>query len=293
MNVNLAIVKELVRYECNIDVFAPDVNQPIFIAISRGLDDIGVFLIDSGCNLNILHATLGKTPLMIALDKKYYNLAATILDSPNCDVNFPDAWGDTALYNALHANSIEDVLTLIESNANVNIRGGGYGHSILMKACMLNNIPLVWKLIDYEVDPNMPNKDGSTPFNYCIQKKYNEIAKNLLLCGADPNLKDSSNLNAAELAQAVGNIEMLVLIQALSLSTHAANQTNAQQFNQIITEANVQQRSQSTAQQRNQVTAQQNSQIVTPQRNQVSAQQNNHATAPQRNQATTSSCRIF
>ena len=45
-------------------------------------------------------------------------------------------------------------------------------------------------LADPRVNPNKADNHGHTPLHYAAKKKYTGVVKELLMAGADPNIKD-------------------------------------------------------------------------------------------------------
>ncbi len=137
-------------------------------------------LLDAGADVNIVDEE-GQTPLM---------KAANTIDDPEClrmllqaglSVSTRDNSGRTALIAALAGNKKENIKTLIDSGANINIKLEDYSMATpLMLACMHCDVEIVQILLDAHAAINSQDKFGYTALMIAIELNKLNIV-NLLL----------------------------------------------------------------------------------------------------------------
>ena len=135
-------------------------------------------LINKETNLN-QRFSVGRTPLMIALKKKYndINIIKLLIDKKADSLNLVDNGEYTPLMHALDAqcNDINIIKLLMNEKTDLNHREvyDDYNNPLMValyKKC--NNINILKLLVDEETDLNKKNCDGYNPFNYLLEKNY-------------------------------------------------------------------------------------------------------------------------
>ncbi len=180
-------------------------------------------LIASGADLNQQNETYGHTPLIIACNYDYVDLAKLLI-SEGADINIRGKDGSTALI-AAGSNSQELVEILISKGADIKAKmvdgtgvftqcingilmgsvsiqlaeilllkgadvdesatiGAAEGYTPLMKAARNNKLELVNFLIKNGANVNAKSMDGSTALSLAVEKGHNDIINVLKSNGA-------------------------------------------------------------------------------------------------------------
>ena len=138
-----------------------DGNTPLHFACKYICTDIVKYLVDRGCNQNIINSK-GETALHIACRS---SLEVTKLLT-NCDVNVKNADGYTALHIACESKKEDIAKHLIEEmNCDVKIKND-HGEYALHKAC-INSLQI--ESLVQRSDTNCQDDNGNTPLhNACF-----------------------------------------------------------------------------------------------------------------------------
>ena len=181
-------------------------------------------LIASGTDINQQNKTYGHTPLIIACDYNYVDLAKLLI-SEGADINIRGEDGSTALI-AAGSNSQELVEILISKGADIKAKmvngtgvftqcingilmervsmqlaeillakgadvdesattGDAAGYTPLMAAARNNKLELVTFLIKNGANVNAKSKDGSTALSLAVKKGHQDIINVLKSNGAE------------------------------------------------------------------------------------------------------------
>jgi uncharacterized protein len=161
-------------------------------------------LLDAGADIN--QVTLyGWTPLLVATQNRYYQLASYFLDR-GADPNIANKGGWTPLYLAVD---------------NRNIEGGDYP----VRKADMDHLAYIRKLLDKGADVNARMKDstetrtvftdhwldeeGATAFLRASQSSDLAVMRLLLAHGADPKIATVTNITALQAASGIGWVEGL------------------------------------------------------------------------------------
>lgn len=141
-------------------------------------------LLEAGADPNVVDE-YGQNPLM---------KAANTIDDPEClklllhsgiSISARDNSGRTALIAALAGNKKENIKTLIDLGANINIKLENYSMATpLMLACMHCDIDIVQILLDANAAVNSQDKSGYTALMIAIELNKLNIVNLLLDKGA-------------------------------------------------------------------------------------------------------------
>ena len=89
--------------------------------------------------------------------------------------NQPGLTGDTLLHAAVIRAALEDVDTLVELGAEVNMKGD-LGNPPLHHAASRGNVEIVSKLLGYGADASVKNEFGQTPGDLATLMKHSDVA---------------------------------------------------------------------------------------------------------------------
>ena len=90
---------------------------------------------------------------------------------------------------------------LIESGADINVKGVKYQNSILHNAAYYNSPRSITQLIDYGAKIDAKNKRGQTPLHIAVEEGNLNIVKALLKHGADVSIVDNNNETPLDIAK--------------------------------------------------------------------------------------------
>lgn len=148
-----------------------------------------------------------------------YNLYESLIENTEffnylvdkkCSIDIQDCWGDTVLIHALknvyNHKYFENVRTIVEKGANINIKNNK-GNTPLIFACRTNNLDVIKYLLNKGADINAKNNLGTTALHKALHYMNSDVAKFLILNGI--NIKkdyvNSSNIYKNPLLKAVQN----------------------------------------------------------------------------------------
>jgi ankyrin repeat protein len=88
------------------------------------------------------------------------------------NLNFTTSVGETLIQVATNYNNYKIIDLLLETNINLNNKTSDYGLTILHQSIILDNFNLFKKLLDKNLDINLPDFYGNTPLHYIISDKH-------------------------------------------------------------------------------------------------------------------------
>jgi ankyrin repeat protein len=208
--------KTLIRHGADPNLSAgPDSESPLSLAASNNQIDFVQLYLSNGGDAGFIMEN-GSTALVSAMNKTTQPRVVEILLSSGGDANAKNGEGTTALFQAIQANRVDLMTTLLDHGANPNLPGPkhplwpscykpkalalllqrGADHKktpgVMELASSLKKLDSIKILIEAGVSPNL-RKDGVyTPLCSAIRDNSPEIVTYLLQHGADPNF------NAAE-----------------------------------------------------------------------------------------------
>ncbi|GAB2289346.1 hypothetical protein Dimus_023651 [Dionaea muscipula] len=124
-------------------------------------------------------------------------------------------------FNSTKAIPNEDTCSSLDAS----VRGKGHsrhkslhGCSLLHLACLAADISMVELLLQYGADINASDSRGQTPLHYCLSMGRTEIAKMLIIRGANPKAMDREVKTPMQVAaeSAVNDDELLAIIRETS-----------------------------------------------------------------------------
>ncbi|MFH0736701.1 MAG: ankyrin repeat domain-containing protein [bacterium] len=158
-------------------------NTPLNIAIENNKNDIVLYLINSGCDVNA-KSNKKETPLHIAARVGNKDII-TRLVSKGALVNVNDAANYTPLTNAVRFKYLETVKTLVENGANINQKGM-WNWLPIQLAAEFDQKEIVEYLIDKGSEiPIEPGQDSYQILNASCSKGLTKLFDKLLEKGYD------------------------------------------------------------------------------------------------------------
>jgi hypothetical protein len=127
-----------------------------------------------------------------------------------------DKTGTESLFNAIKEGDIEKVRTVWKSNPNmakVTVMSSS-GNTALQTAILAGQTEMAGFFIDKKVDLDVKNSgNGATALHLAVYKKNSEVVRMLLMHGADKTIKDSRGNTPLQMAEMLGNQEIVKLLQ--------------------------------------------------------------------------------
>lgn len=127
------------------------------------------------------------------------------------------------LFDAIIAGDTDAVVVLLRQGADANGWDDARTVTPIITAVGFDNIEAVRVLLVAGADPNVRDNEGDSPLRLCSQKGQLEVARLLLLCGADRTIHEAGGLagmNALGLAVDTLNVEMVKLLLAHGADPH-------------------------------------------------------------------------
>ena len=106
---------------------------------------------------------------------KRYSRSPEFIFTNLTDPNQPGMTGDTLLHSASIRGASDDVDTLIELGAKVNVKGD-LGNTPLHHAASRGNMEIADKLLRHGADINVRNEFGQTPADLANLMKHSKVA---------------------------------------------------------------------------------------------------------------------
>lgn len=129
------------------------------------------------------------------------------------DVNVKNKYGATALFMAVLANSTTGVRILLSAGAKPDALRPKTGESALFMAAQKKNLEIVDALIGAKADVNLASQRGLTPLFIANVMNANDIVRQLIKAGANPNIRDiKKNTSPLYIAAERGNVENIQML---------------------------------------------------------------------------------
>jgi len=150
------------------------------------------FILDN-CDVNFQNKE-GASALTVASQYGKSEILKLLLDN-GANPNLLTKNNFSALMLSSVNKSIDVVRLLLDNGANSNMKQD-HGLTALMFASASSNIDIVKLLLEYNADIHAVSKDGYCALKFAIQNKQNNIAKLLLDLGANPNIQKNDGETA-------------------------------------------------------------------------------------------------
>ena len=208
------IAIEILKHSCNRNYKDCYGNSPLHNAVRKGNLNIVNFImkhIHSKIRNSYLesHNKIGYTPLHIACEKGYFEIAKLLLEM-GADLNALDNYGSTPLFNACESCNPDLVRLLLEKGVDLNHRNNK-GNTLYHLACLNGNLEIVQILLEYiPSDLNYMNQFGNTPLHFACFKGHLDIVKYLIhKHQVSPKLTDMNGDNSLCLACENGHLSIV------------------------------------------------------------------------------------
>ena len=206
---NPEILRALLKAKANPDQATWNLQQtPLHLAAKRGYQ-VGVKqLLAAGARPDKKDAA-GNTPLMFAAKEGHVNIVRALLRE-GANSNVRSLTNESPVHFAAKGGNVDCLRELLEAGADPNDRDTR-GQTPLLLACKLKHTKAVEVLLDYECDVNgQDTSSGKTALHWSIQNgEVNQVTE-LLDAGADPNIKDKNWTTPFLLALSVGGCKEIV-----------------------------------------------------------------------------------
>ena len=198
-NDNVQGVQTLLNAKTDVNHASSAGHTPLHIAVAKSNTDLVSYLLDQKANVNSKN-TDGQTPLHIAVDKGEENIIHQLLKE-KADPSLKDVLGNTSLHLAVQMKQEmkPGLLKLYpKAGASVIVSVGDRWH--LPASYQPCTVKTVQAIIKHGADVNAVNNRYQTALWLVCFDGQDNLVKNLLDAGADPNIADEnsdSSLHAA------------------------------------------------------------------------------------------------
>jgi ankyrin repeat protein/beta-lactamase regulating signal transducer with metallopeptidase domain len=190
------------------DAKTSEANEPLTPTLMEAAEagDINAIreLRVQGADVNGTYGDDRQTPLLCAAGRGRTEVVRLLLDE-GANVNGSDAWGYTALYYAIWADTEETVRTLLSRGARVDLYPRGANRYCLTSAVWAGNPTIVRMLIEAGADVRGRDRSKWTALRYAIDAVDSEVAKLFIGTGVE-----IPALHKAVLAGDLGKIRQLI-----------------------------------------------------------------------------------
>lgn len=175
----------------------PDYESALHLAIDHGKGEIAHALLRAGANPNLESSEHHRTPLLIALGNKRYDLVKLLL-SFGADASYND-YVESDYLNFKDNFPSSETFELIKQHAADPLLSDSAGNSALHLAVYYGNHAAVQRLLTHGADPRQKNKLGLNPLELAstlhTQAAREERAKVEFVDQMEPVYVDSLELN--------------------------------------------------------------------------------------------------
>ncbi|KAL8721231.1 MAG: hypothetical protein Q9225_002043 [Loekoesia sp. 1 TL-2023] len=206
------IVRFLLDRGVSIDAVGGKQGTALQVAALEGHRDVVQLLLARKANTKIVSARFG-TPLSAAAEKGHERAFQMLLNA-GASINGKGGWYAYPLISAIVGQNDTIIQILLNKGANVNLTGGRHVCA-LMAASALGKLALVKKLIDVGARVNDENDKGADALHSACCAGHLDVVRLLLENDADVNAKGGKHRNALNAASSEGFSQIVdVLLDA-------------------------------------------------------------------------------
>ena len=138
-------------------------------------------------------------------------------------------------YPAEPSGPIDSVVLLLRHGARVKGWDVNKDRDPLFDAVLDNQIVAARLLLAHGAEPNLKDDEGRSPLRICMEKEYMEMARLLLLCGANKTIHEvvAGGMTALGLAVHWLNVEMVKLLLAHGADPHVEDEDRMTVFEHL------------------------------------------------------------
>ena len=175
----------------NIDHQDEDGNSFLLKCLKASKFRAAEWLIKHGANIEIKNKA-GKSAINIAIEKNSLPVVKGLLELAKIDVNQRDINGRSLLQNVVVWGNHKMAKLLIQKGANIN-NTDHHKRDVLYDALSYGNQHFINYLLSFKtLNLNSTDEQGNTILQHPEVKKNDEIAKDLLIAGANPSILPKS-----------------------------------------------------------------------------------------------------
>lgn len=207
---DIALMKELVSQGADINYQSSGMLAteftPCMAAAEEGQLIALQYLVEQGADFKKGHSG-NETPITLAAKKRHQEVVLYLIDQ-GVDVNYQETnYGKTALLSAAEEGDVEYIKKLVTKGADLTIVDKKY-YNVLMLACLHKNFEAANYFLNQGVDPNKGGPGGVTALMLAVTTQYKQ---SLTIKDEIKNLIDILALKGADLNQqdGVGNTAMI------------------------------------------------------------------------------------
>lgn len=246
---HLEMVQELLNLGASVNIVSARGRTALFEAILHNREDVvDILLMRRDLCINAVNKKeYNRTALITAVRLGHVNIAASLLEHDDININQPDSSGITALYLATFKNNISIVRLLLEKpEIDVNRGDSMSGRSPLIIAAERNHTAIVELLLERGADPMITDRQGGgtallraadygciSVIETLLEYKVNlycrdddgrtilhgacahgrpDVARFLIANGLDPNARDKNGMTPLHEACCEGEIEVVKVL---------------------------------------------------------------------------------
>ena len=207
------IVRFLLDKGVEVDAVGGKQGTALQIAVLEGHRDVAQLLLARHASTKVVSARFG-TPLSAAAEKGHERTFQTLLNAGASINGGKGGWYAYPLISAIVGQNDTLIQILLNKGANINLTGGRHVCA-LMAAAALGKLALVQKLIDKGARVNDENDKGADALHSASCAGRLDVVNLLLENGADVNAKGGKHRNALNAASSEGFADIVdVLLDA-------------------------------------------------------------------------------
>ena len=184
---NLELVQDLIKAGANIESLDSDGSTPLYTASEKGHNEIVQELLKNGAKINV--ECQNNSPLLIAIDNEHVETALILVDH-GADVNFRDGDGSTPLHGAASLGLTKVVKAILKQDcsSSINVQDNVNHDTPLIRAIENDHDKIAIELLNHGADANIKDWEDETPLykSACLGK--HKVVSELLKHGAFPDL---------------------------------------------------------------------------------------------------------
>lgn len=210
---SLNLARLLIEKGADINARADDGSTVLMQVVKRpefGFADIAKMLIKRGADISATN-NAGSTVLMAAVQSGNSEMPIFLIEK-GADINAKDNEGIPALIQMGRKGDFNMAWLLLHSGADNDARDVN-GDTVLMQFIKGGYPDQAQSLVMEGLAINVKNKEGMTPLMCAVEKNYLKLADVMLAKDVDIKMQDNNGQTAFDIAQKIGNSEMVSLIK--------------------------------------------------------------------------------